>query len=278
MKPLADRNRQWAGKALGAGFGFLGGGPFGLVVGALVGHLIDRVLEKSRKPARGNLQQEHVSSLFRIMGHLAKVDGRISEAEIDAARRVMDGLGMDEERRQLAIALFSEGKQSSYKLSGDVRKLEKSLPVGQHEGFIELLLQVAYADGRLRSEEKRVLRELTDAFDIGPLQFYWLCQRVKGQKGWSGMDERPRQGPKPKAAVRVPVINRELRRAYTTLGLQPEVSDDVLKQAYRRLMSEYHPDKLQARRAPEAEMLRAKEKAQQIQNAYNLIRKHRRGV
>ena len=278
MKPLADRNRQWAGKALGAGLGFLGGGPFGLVVGVLAGHLFDRVVEKSRKDPRGNLQQEHVSSLFRIMGHLAKADGRISEAEIDAARQVMDGLGMGEERRQLAINLFSEGKQPSYQLLNDVRKLEKTLPPNQQEGFIELLLQVALADGRLRREEKRILRELTDAFDIGPLQFYWLCQRVKGQKGWSGMDERRRPDPKPKVAVKVPLINRELRRAYTTLGLQPEVSDEDLKRTYRRLMSEYHPDKLQARRAPEAEMLKAKEKAQQIQTAYNLIRKHRRGV
>ncbi len=273
MKPLSDSNRQWTGKAVGAGLGFLGGGPFGLIVGAIAGHLFDRVIEKSRQGERGSLAQEHISALFRIMGHLAKADGRISEAEIEAAGKIMDGLSLNGERRQMAIALFGQGKQADYRLKPDVDRLEATLPVAQQEGFIELLLQVAYADGKLQREEKKILRALTDAFDIPPYRFFWLKQRVKGEKGWSGQAPKTEKARKQK--VRMPIISRDLRRAYSVLGLQPEATDDELKKAYRRLMSEYHPDKLQARRASEAEMKSAKEKAQQIQNAYNLIRKQR---
>ncbi|MED5442144.1 MAG: hypothetical protein VYA77_12600 [Pseudomonadota bacterium] len=49
-----------------------------------------------------------------------------------------------------------------------------------------------------------------------------------------------------------------------------------MKQTFRRLMSEYHPDKLVARGVSAAELERAKSKAQEIQSAYAIIRKHRR--
>ena len=72
------------------------------------------------------------------------------------------------------------------------------------------------------------------------------------------------------------MMSREVRRAFNVLGLAPDVSDEELKQTFRRLMSEYHPDKLVARGVSAAELERAKSKAQEIQSAYAIIRKHRR--
>lgn len=273
MKQLMDRKQAWAGKAAGALLGFMFGGPFGLVVGAITGHLFDRVLEKAKGAPRGNLQQEHISALFRIMGHLAKADGRISEDEIAAAGKVMDGLKLIGDRRQMAIRLFNEGKLSSYRLAPEVKELERNLPESQHEGFIELLLQIAYADGRLNSDEKAVIKTLTSAFGIAPMRFIWLCNRVKSQRGWQGREDTKAA---PEMGTKTSRMNVEVRRAYVQLGLTQDVSDDELKRAFRRLMSEYHPDKLSASGASDADVIRAKEKAQDVQMAYSTIKKHRK--
>jgi DnaJ like chaperone protein len=275
VKQLIDRNQTWAGKAVGATLGFMFGGPFGLVIGAITGHLFDRVAAKAKAAPRGDLQQEHISALFRIMGHLAKADGRVSEDEISAAGKVMNGLNLIGERRQMAVRLFSEGKLNSYRLVPEVQRLERSLPESQQEGFVELLLQVAYADGGLNKDEKAVIKTLTSAFGIAPLRFIWLCNRVKSERGWQG---RERKSSGPEMGATTSKMSTEVRRAYVTLGLTTDVTDDILKRTFRRLMSEYHPDKLSASGASDAQVNRAKEKAQEVQMAYSIIKKHRKGA
>ena len=47
------------------------------------------------------------------MGHLAKADGRVSEDEIAAARRVMRGMKLTPEQTQAAIRLFEQGKRAA---------------------------------------------------------------------------------------------------------------------------------------------------------------------
>ena len=67
----------------------------------------------------------------------------------------------------------------------------------------------------------------------------------------------------------------ELKNAYAALGVSETDSDKALKSAYRKLMSQNHPDKLIARGVPEDMIKIATEKAQDISGAYDLIRKHR---
>ena len=70
----------------------------------------------------------------------------------------------------------------------------------------------------------------------------------------------------------------QLSDAYRALGVAPDCSDRELKRAYRKLMSEHHPDKLVARGVPESMMKVATEKAQEIQAAYELVRKTRQST
>ncbi len=59
------------------------------------------------------------------------------------------------------------------------------------------------------------------------------------------------------------------------LGVDATASDAEIKKAYRKLMSEHHPDKLAAKGLPDDMMKLATEKAQDIQAAYALIKEHR---
>ena len=66
-----------------------------------------------------------------------------------------------------------------------------------------------------------------------------------------------------------------LADAYAALGLEQSVDDKALKRAYRKLMSENHPDKLIAQGVPEDMIRLATERSQEIQAAYDMIRKSR---
>jgi|SRR5882724_29530 len=70
-------------------------------------------------------------------------------------------------------------------------------------------------------------------------------------------------------------IDSKLIEAYKTLGVEHTVSEDVLKKAYRKLMSKYHPDKNVNRGLSESEMKKISERAQAINAAYELIMKSR---
>ena len=67
----------------------------------------------------------------------------------------------------------------------------------------------------------------------------------------------------------------ELDRAYQVLGVSPDVDDTTLKRAYRRLMSENHPDKLASKGLPESMREMAEQKTQEITHAYDLIKQAR---
>jgi DnaJ like chaperone protein len=82
------------------------------------------------------------------------------------------------------------------------------------------------------------------------------------------------QGSYQRAGQQVPRAD-ELALAYQALGVEKTATDAEIKKAYRKLMSEYHPDKLIGQGLPEDMIKAATERAQEIQAAYDLIKKSR---
>jgi DnaJ like chaperone protein len=66
-----------------------------------------------------------------------------------------------------------------------------------------------------------------------------------------------------------------LAEAYKVLECTPQNSNEELSLAYRRQLSRHHPDKLKANGLPESMIEHAKQRTQQIIEAYELIRARR---
>ncbi len=64
--------------------------------------------------------------------------------------------------------------------------------------------------------------------------------------------------------------------AYMVLGIDASATDAEMKRAYRRLMSQHHPDKLVSKGLPEEMIRLATKKTQEINAAYKQIKQSRK--
>ncbi len=265
--------RNWTGKIIGGAVGFYTGNFVGLALGLLLGNAFDRTTAKRAvhdltSGSQGVLQTVFFEATFSVMGKLAKADGRVSEKEIALARHVMARMALDENQRLEAMRLFNSGKAPDF--SAETILTELSEVIGRRatlaQIFLEIQLQAAYADGQLTVNERDILHTISTHLGINRVQFEIIHQRIRAQMHFAEDQKQHRNSSS----------SAYLGNAYQVVGVAADVSDADLKKAYRRLMSQHHPDKLVAKGLPPEMMSIAKEKTQDIQKAYEQIQKSRK--
>lgn len=275
---------RWGGKLfLGLiGYWISGGSVIGVVIGALIGHFFDGLAMKvqSFNPFRpyGPGEQDAVreallSAAFSIMGHIAKADGRVSAEEIAQAEVLMTRMQLTSEQRKRAISLFEHGKEDDFPLEKTVADFREAVRFRKHmiPMFLEMLLQTALADGGLHANEEAVLLRVADGLGIPQAQFRQILAMLVAQAQFSGSSRAYGQAGGAAGNASAP----SLSQAYQVLGLTQSATPSDIKRAYRKLMSEHHPDKLAAKGVPE-EMIRvATERSAEISTAYDAIKKAR---
>ena len=271
--------RSWGGKLIVGLLGMLIGGPIGLAIGVLIGHFLDRSVERVqsfnpfrpyRPGEREEVQEALFSAVFSIMGHLAKADGRVSEQEIGQAEAIMTRMQLNDEQRRRAQEAFRQGKDDDFPLDRTVAEFRQRIRRRRHlvVVFLELLLQTALADGELHAEEERILFRVAAGLGVPESQFRQILNMVLAQARFGGAGAGGAGGAAGPARP-------SLGEAYQVLGVSEAASDQEVKKAYRRLMSEHHPDKLAARGVPD-EMIRVStEKTAEISKAYDMIKEAR---
>lgn len=259
----------WKGTFFGALAGFLvTRSLWGAVVGALIGQMI----EQSRMfgfapagPAPGTpVSEVFFRTTFELMGHVAKSDGRVSEAEIDAARRLMQDLRLGPAEIAAAIACFQTGKSPAYDANFGVEALREAcgLRYDLLSAFIELQLRAALAGNGISPPARGILMRAAERLGMSGLEFARMEAGVRARS--AGGYAHGGRGP---AAP-----ERALAECYAELEVGAQASDAEVTKAYRRQMSRHHPDKLVANGLPESMAQWAKEKTQRIQEAYEAIR------
>lgn len=269
---------SWWGKLIGGVLGYLLGDYIGAVLGVIVGHQFDRGLQIAMQGYEGGAtsgsEREHIqtvffTTVFSVMGHLAKIDGRVSEDEIEMARRIMEQMRLDETQRRSAIELFSRGKHAGFPLDEVLREFRQVC--GRRRSllqmFIEILLHAAYADGQIKTEERRLLHHICAQLGFSQSDFAMLDGMIRAQRAFHHDGEHARYQQHEPARPSRDLI----QEAYQMLGVTASASDSEVKRAYRKLMNQHHPDKLVSKGLPQ-EMIRiATEKTQEIQAAYDTI-------
>lgn len=260
----------WQGKAFGALLGVLTGGPVGALFGAAIGHMLDvqagSKLASATQSSPANaaeIQEAFFRASFQIMGHLAKADGRVSEDEIRAARAMMLELRLGEREMQLAMVLFTQGKAPGFPLEPTLRHLAN---IGRKRPdlcrmFVQIQLQAALWGDGLNPPTRRMLMRICEFLNVSPYELVQMEALLRMQRSTRQPGAQP--------------ASNNLSDAYAVIGVPSTATDAEVIKAYRRMMSQNHPDKLHAKGLPEPMMKVAHEKTRQILTAYESIRSAR---
>ncbi len=253
------------GKILGFLVGGLMLGPFGAVSGLLMGHFLD--LGRGQEQVKKQVHQLRTSrkiffqTTFSIMGYLAKVDGRVSEKEIQVAREIMSKLGLNQAQKLRAMHFFNHGKSSDFSFNQQIDKFYQYCGAQPYlvELFMEIQLKSVMADNHQNQYKQYALKQICQRLNFSNSAVESLLYQYQSEQAYQ----------KRKRTTRSTVD--ELSSAYLRLGIAKDTDTKEVKKAYKKLVSQNHPDKLVAKGLPEEMVKMATEKMQKIQNAYDLI-------
>lgn len=248
--------------------GLLIGGVRGLVIGALIGYAAQVLFISLLKRGLQQGQARFLDSTFAVMGALSKADGVVTRDEIQAAERVFDMLRLTPTQRAKAKDDFNRGKSLDFDLDAEIDRLKGTIAIGRNpllRLFLQLQCMAVAADGRVDVAEHAMLVRIALRLGLTERDVAQLEALLRAGGAPGAGPQRPGAAP-PRA---------RLNDAYTALGLTPGASDADIKRAYRRQVSENHPDKLAAKGLPDSMREVAEERTREINVAYDLIKDSR---
>lgn len=265
----------------------------GGLVGLYIGHMCDKVLNNlnNRQKVEDWLQSEDSKqaiffyTTFSVMGHVAKSSGRVTNQHIETATKLMSEMRLDESQKAEAKEAFREGKLPGFPVKKKLGLFKRHFAGRQDlaQFFLEIQIQTAYCDSVLEDKEYKVL--LTIAKQLGfnkrtldQLVAMWEAemrfQAFKQQK-FEQHKKYDRHGEHKRQRQQQTANSDSVKDAYAILGVSERDSAREIKRAYKRLMAQNHPDKLVAKGLPPEMMEMAKRKTQDIQYAYELLKKEK---
>lgn len=239
------------GKWIGGGLGWAFGGPIGAVIGFAVGSLFDtsnvQVSSSSSTNTTGRTTEgDFKVSLLVLMACVMKADGRVDKAELAVVKRFLVANFGEEDALEALQVLKNI-------LNQDIDETQVAMQISMHLNasmkleMLNLLFNIAYADGEVVASELNVIQRIAGIFRISQADF---------------------------DSVRALYMkNVDPDWAYKALEIEPSVSNDEVKKAYRKMAMKYHPDKVNE--LGEEVKKSATEKFRSINEAYESLKKQR---
>ncbi len=244
------------GKIIGGAAGFALGGPLGALLGAIAGHAVDvrrsqaeeaEAEPQSRDDRSGTKQIAFTIAVIVLGAKMAKADGIVSRSEVAAFKEVFRV--PDNELRNVA-RVFDQAKNDPGGFEPYAKQIarmfRKDHPV--LEELLDGLFHIAKADGRVDGSEIDFLKRVAAIFGFDDGEF---------------------------ARIRESHLGPDKADPYTILGIGRGASNEEIKQAWRKLVRDTHPDKLMAQGLPAEFIELANEKLATINAAYDKIAKER---
>src|SRR5277367_4396227 len=228
---IGQREMSWKGIFIGALLGLLiTKSVWGAVLGASIGYMLDPGAGGRSAASHGptSISGEFFRTTFEIMGYVAKSDGRVSEAEIGAARGLMQELNLNAADIGAAITCFRTGKSPGYDAELGIERLREACGMRYDllRAFVELQLRAALAGNGISPPARRILGGIAERLGLSGLEFAHMEASVRARQSHSK--------------------SGSLAECYAELEVEASISDQEVVKAYRRLMSRHHPDKLVA--------------------------------
>ena len=238
------------GKWLGGGLGFVMGGPIGGLLGFLVGSMVDSATGQTTTTTTrsiGTTQGDFGMSLLVLVAAVMKADGKVVKSELDYVKQFFVSQFGKESAKQALLMLKDILKQK-------IPVRDVSLQIGRNMDYssrlqlLHLLFNVSLADGRIDPSELNIIEKISGYLGVASADFLSIKNMF------------------------IP----ETDSSYKILEIDPSLTNEDVKKAYRRMAMKYHPDKVN--HLGDDFRKTAEEKFKKVNEAYEKIKKERNMV
>jgi DnaJ like chaperone protein len=185
-------------------------------------------------------------AVIALSAKMARVDGIVSPLEVQALKHVFQTAPEEEHNVKRVFNLAKQDVAGYESYADEIAKLLKDNKKLLQD-VLEGLLHVATADGGLHTEEDAFLADVARRFGFSPSEFRFFRARFVVDNG----------------------------NPYDALRLSPQATNEEIRQQYRKLVADNHPDKLMGRGVPREFVDIATRKLAAINAAYDTIAKER---
>lgn len=252
-----------AGGIIGGVIGGIIGGPWGIAIGAGLGSYLTGSGEKKEPEApRTTDDFTGLKQFFLCLGKLAKADGVVTQNEADFIKGILRALELDGDVKKQLIAAFNAGKTDPRTFMQCVQPLMSLYPDrNERINLMQTFCVLAAADGALDSRTKLLLISAESMLNLHGFTDNFITENFQ-----SHTDEPP-----------PPQQTDDLSEAYRILDIPSGATDAEIKQARRKKLLEFHPDRIQGKGLPDSFIAFAAEQTRKVNAAYELIAA-RRGI
>ena len=233
------------GSLIGGMIGLSLGGPFGMLLGSILGGKISRTRAKGGFSSIGQSQKIFALSLIVLSAKLSKADGQVSREELIA---VKDKLKIPENEIDQVGKIFNQAKEESTGFEPYAQQIAQFYKGNLNvlEEVINILFYIAESDGRVSTEETKMIEKIAYIFGLNESQFNSIRETRKSS---------------------------DKLNPYIVLESNPEDSLQIIRKRYLKLSKEHHPDLLLSRGVPKEVIEESKKTMRAINSAWSQIQK-----
>jgi len=234
------------GSLIGGMVGLSLGGPFGMLLGSIIGGKISRAKSGARNfGAFAQPQQVFALSLIVLSAKLSKADGKVSKEELIAVR---DKLKIPENEIEQVGKIFNKAKEESSGYEPYAQQIAQIYRNNLNvlEEVINILFYIAESDGNVSQSELDMIQNIAKIFGLNQSQFNSIKESRK---------------------------TSDKLNPYIVLESKPEEDMQTIRKKYIKLSKEHHPDTLINKGVPKEVIEESKKKMRIINSAWNQIQK-----
>jgi DnaJ like chaperone protein len=213
--------------------------------------------------SKESVEHSDLGLFVALVAKVAKADGKVDALEAELVGIMFDDISAifpePQKTKDILKEIFDEQKDRFDNLENIARTLGRAIKkdrAKQHQ-FMGFLIQLSFVDGNVSKSEEEILAAIAEAFEFDPNAYHAIFEQF----------EKMVHNIRPRANV---------GDAYKLLGVNESDDMDTIKKAYRKLIREYHPDIIKSQGKDDAYMQEATAKTQEINQAYEMIKAHKK--